>query len=103
MKKFNKWGANHKNIVPFDIKLVTHPDPNAAAFRIYSDKEDFYLFVIPNYENKTVEVSTDINTTFSDMVLELMINKGDMENVVRQVHSRAFETQPEGYLFSPLN
>ena len=63
-------------------------------FRIYSDKEDFYLFVLPNYETKQIEVSTDVNTKFSDMVFEFIANSGDLENIIRQVYLKSFQTQP---------
>jgi hypothetical protein len=90
-KRFNKFGAAYRNIKQFDVEKVDNVDPNAAVFRIYSGKDDFYLFFLPNYETKQVEVSTDINTTFSDAVLEFMINSGDVANVMKEVYTRTFQ------------
>jgi hypothetical protein len=91
MKKYNKFGAAYRNIKQFDVEKVDNVDPNAAVFRVYSGKDDFYLFFLPNYETKQVEISTDVNTTFSDAVLEFMINSGDVANVMKEVYNKAFQ------------
>ena len=104
MKKFNKFGAAHKNIIKFDVEKIDNVDPNAAVFRIYSDKEDFFLFILPNYETKQIEVGTDVNTKFSDMVFEFLVNSGDIENVIKEVYKKAFqEVTVELPKLMPLN
>jgi hypothetical protein len=104
MKKFNKFGAAHKNIIKFDVEKIDNVDPNAAVFRIYSDKEDFFLFILPNYETKQIEVGTDVNTKFSDMVFEFLVNSGDIENVIKEVYKKAFqEVTVEEPKLMPLN
>ena len=82
MRKYNKYGAGYRNVKKFEVENILHKDENAAAFRIYSGKDEFYLYFLPNYENKTVEVSTNVNTKFSDSVLEFLINNGDVTNIM---------------------
>ena len=48
MRKYNKFGAAYRNIKQFDVERVDNVDKNAAVFRIYSGKDDFYLFFLPN-------------------------------------------------------
>jgi hypothetical protein len=92
MKKYNKWGAAHKNVKQFDIEVLSDKDDNEAIFRIHTKKEEFKLFFIPNYETKQIEVSTDIDTKFSDDCLSFLINSGDIENMVKQIYQKAFNT-----------
>ena len=94
MRKYNKWGANHRNKIKFDVENILHEDKNAAAFRIYSTKDEFLLYFLPNYENKTVEVSTDRDTKFSDAVVELLANNGDITNILEAVYTKAFKEIP---------
>jgi hypothetical protein len=91
MKKYNKYGAGYKNVRRFEVENILHQDENAASFKIYDDKDEFMLYFIPNYENKTVEVSTDRNTIFSDSVLELLINNGDVTNIMEAVYTKTFK------------
>jgi hypothetical protein len=93
-QRYNKWGAAHKNITQFDVEPILHKDENAVAFRIYSNKDEFLLYFTPNYENKTVEVGTDRNTKFSDATLEFLVNSGDVENIMKQVYTKAFIEVP---------
>ena len=95
MKKYNRYGASHRNVKRFEVENVLHEDKNAAAFYIHSNKDEFNLFFIPNYQNKTVEVSTDKNTTFSDSVLEFLINNGDVTNIMEAVYTKAFKQTPQ--------
>jgi hypothetical protein len=90
MRKYNKFGAAYKNVKRFEVENILHEDENAAVFRIYTDKDEFHLYFLPNYENRTVEVSTDINTKFSDAVLEFLINNGDVTNIMEAVYTKAF-------------
>jgi hypothetical protein len=90
MKKYNKWGADYKNIKQFDVETLSGKDDTEVVFRIYDKKDEFLLFFNPNYDNKTIEVGTDRNTKFSDAVLEFLINSGDVENVMKQVYAKAF-------------
>jgi hypothetical protein len=90
MKKYNKFGANHRNVRRFEVENILHQDKNAAAFRIYDTKDEFHLYFLPNYENKTVEVSTDVNTKFSDAVVEFLVNNGDITNILEAVYTKAF-------------
>ena len=94
MKKYNRFGAAHRNVKRFEVENVLHEDANAAAFRIYSDKDEFLLYFLPNYENKTVEVSTDRDTKFSDQVVEFLVNNGDVTNIMEAVYTKAFKQIP---------
>ena len=94
MRKYNKYGAADKNVRRFEVENILHEDKNAAAFRIYDKKDEFYLYFLPNYENKTVEVSTNVNTKFSDAVLTLLINNGDVTNIMEAVYTKAFKEIP---------
>jgi len=93
-RRFNKYGAAYKNVRRFEVENILHEDKNAAAFRIYDSKDEFYLYFLPNYENKTVEVSTNVNTKFSDAVLELLINNGDVTNILEAVYTKTFKEVP---------
>jgi hypothetical protein len=94
MKKYNKYGAAYKNVRRFEVENILHEDANATTFHIYDTKDEFYLYFLPNYENKTVEVSTDRNNKFSDAVLELLINNGDVTNIMEAVYTKAFKEVP---------
>ena len=90
MKRYNKWGADYKNIKQFDVETISDKDDVEVVFRIYDKKDEFLLFFTPNYEDKTIGVATDRDTKFSDAVLEFLIKSGDVENVIKQVYSKAF-------------
>jgi hypothetical protein len=94
MRKYNKYGAGYRNVRRFEVENILHEDKNAAAFRVYDAKDEFYLYFLPNYENKTVEVSTNVNTKFSDAVLEFLINNGDVTNIMEAVYTKAFKEVP---------
>jgi hypothetical protein len=94
MRKYNRFGAAHRNVKRFEVENVLHEDANAAAFKIYSSKDEFYLYFLPNYENKTVEVSTDRDTKFSDAVVEFLANNGDITNILEAVYTKAFKQIP---------
>ena len=94
MKKYNKYGAGYKNVRRFEVENILHQDKNAASFKIYDDKDEFYLYFLPNYENKTVEVSTDRDTKFSDAVVELLANNGDITNILEAVYTKTFKEIP---------
>lgn len=91
MKKYNKWGADYKNVKQFDVQLLSDKEDIEAVFRIYDKKDEFLLFFTPNFENKTIGVATDRDTKFSDAVLEFLIKSGDVENVMKQVYNKAFQ------------
>jgi hypothetical protein len=88
--KYNKYGADYKNIKQFDVETISDKDDVEVVFRIYDNKDEFLLFFTPNYEDKTIGVATDRDTKFSDAVLEFLIKSGDVENVMKQVYHKAF-------------
>lgn len=94
-QRYNKFGAAHKNITQFDVQTISDKDDVEVVFRIYDKKDEFLLFFSPNYQNKTIEVGTDRDTKFSDAVLEFLINSGDVENIMKQVYSKAFQQSPQ--------
>ena len=94
MRKYNKYGAGYRNVRRFEVENILDKDENAAVFKIYDNKDEFILYFLPNYENKTVEVSTNVNTKFSDAVLELLINNGDVTNIMEAVYTKAFREVP---------
>ena len=89
-QRYNKWGANHRNVRRFEVENILHEVENAAVFKIYDTKDEFHLYIIPNYENRTVEVSTDKNSKFSDAVVEFLVNNGDITNILEAVYTKAF-------------
>jgi len=93
-KKYNRYGAAYRNVRRFEVENILHQDKNAASFRIYDSKDEFYLYFLPNYENKTVEVSTDRDTKFSDSVVEFLANNGDITNILEAVYTKTFKEVP---------
>lgn len=94
-QRYNKWGADYKNVKQFDVETLSDKDDTEVVFRIYDKKDEFLLYFTPNYENKTIGVVTDRDTKFSDAVLEFLIKSGDVENVMKQVYSKAFNQAPQ--------
>ena len=93
-RMYNRYGAAHRNVRRFEVENILHQDENAASFKIYDDKDEFMLYFLPNYENKTVEVSTDKDTKFSDSVVAFLINNGDITNILEAVYTKTFKEVP---------
>lgn len=91
MKKFNKYGASHKNEVKFDSEIVTEyreqklPE-DVLMIRCYSKKDECYVLYQPNYEEKQVGISLDRTTPFSDAVLTWLINSGQAEAMMKEIY-----------------
>ena len=101
MKKYNKFGADHKNkkLNLYDIELVKEyngnkVDENAIVAKIISTEETFYVFILPNYEEKWVRMGCDSNTEFAQQVTQLMMESGEAEYLIKQVYDKCFGEQP---------
>ena len=97
MKKYNKWGAEHKNkrLNLYDIELVSEyndnpVDENAIVAKIIGTEETFYVFILPNYEEKWVRMGCDSNTDFAQQVTQLMMESGEAEFLIKQVYEKCF-------------
>jgi hypothetical protein len=91
MKRFNKFGADHKNEIKFDSEIITEykgqklPE-DILMIRCYSKKDECHILYQPNYEEKQVGISLDRTTPFSDAVLTWLINSGTAEKLMRQIY-----------------
>ncbi len=104
MKKYNKFGADHKNhknkkLNLYDIELVkeyngNQVDENAIVAKVISTEETFYVFILPNYEEKWVRMGCDSNTEFAQQVTQLMMESGEAEFLIKQVYDKCFSEQP---------
>jgi hypothetical protein len=95
MRKYNKYGAGHKNITLYDIELVktyngTPVPPDTLVSKIIGKKESFHLLFIPNHETKEIRFGADVNTDFSNQVMDLMMQSGEAEHLMKQMHQVAF-------------
>jgi len=98
-RKYNKWGAGDKNITLYDIELVktyngTPVPPDTLVSKIIGKKETFHLLFIPNHETKEIRFGADVNTNFSNQVMDLMIQSGEAEHLMKQMHEVAFGSKP---------
>jgi hypothetical protein len=101
MKKYNKFGADHKNnkLNLYDIELVKEYngnkiDENSIVAKIIGTKETFYVFILPNYAEKWVRFGCDSNTDFAQQVTQLMMESGEAEHLIKQVYDKCFPEQP---------
>ena len=101
MKKYNKYGADHKNgkLNLYDIELVKEyndnpVDENSIVAKIIGTEETFYVFILPNYEEKWVRMGCDSNTEFAQQVTQLMMESGEAEYLIKEVYNKCFPEQP---------
>ena len=106
MKKYNKFGADHKNnkLNLYDIELVKEyndnpVDENSIVAKIIGTEETFYVFILPNYEEKWVRMGCDSNTEFAQQVTQLMMESGEAEYLIKQVYDKCFAIETT----SPVN
>jgi len=100
MKKYNKYGADHKNgnLNLYDVEIVneyngTAVDSKALVAKIIGKKETFHIFILPNYDEKWVRFGCDSNTDFAQQVTQLMMESGEAEHLIKQVYERCFGQQ----------
>jgi len=100
-KKYNKFGADHKNVKLnlYDVELVSEYngkkiDENSIVAKIIGTEETFYIFILPNYEKKWVNMGCDSNTDFAQQVTQLMMESGEAEYLIKQVYNKCFPEQP---------
>ena len=96
-KKYNRYGADHKNekLNLYDIELVREYngnkiDPNAIVAKIIGKEETFHVFILPNYDEKWVRMGCDSNTDFAQQVTQLMMESGEAEYLIKQVYDKCF-------------
>jgi hypothetical protein len=101
MKKYNKYLVPEKNkkLDLYDIEIVSEYngnkiDENSIVAKIISSKETFYIFILPNYEERWVRFGCDSNTDFAQQVTQLMMESGEAEFLIKQVYDRCFSEQP---------
>ena len=104
MKKYNKFGADHKNrkLNLYDIEIVSEyngnkVDENAIVAKIIGTKETFYIFILPNYEEKWVRMGCDSNTEFAQQVTQLMMESGEAEHLIKQVYDKCFNVETTSF------
>jgi len=97
MKKYNKYGADHKNnkLNLYDIELVSEyngskVDKNEIVAKIVGDEETFHIFILPDHDKKTVSLALDSNSSFAQNVVQLMMQSGEAEYLVKQVYDELF-------------
>ena len=100
MKKYNKFGADHKNnkLNLYDIELVREYNgnkiyPNAIVAKIIGKEETFHVFILPNYKEKWVRMGCDSNTEFAQQVTQLMMESGEAEHLIKQVYKKCFAVE----------
>jgi len=101
MKKYNKYLVPEKNnkLNLYDIEIVSEyngkkVDENAIVAKIIGTKETFYIFILPNYEEKWVRMGCDSNTDFAQQVTQLMMESGEAEYLIKEVYNKCFN-KPE--------
>jgi hypothetical protein len=97
MKKYNKYLLPEKNskLNLYDIELVKEyngspVDPNSIIAKIIGKEETFHVFILPNYQEKWVNMGCDSNTDFAQQVTQLMMESGEGEYLIKQVYDKCF-------------
>jgi hypothetical protein len=90
--KFNKYGADHKNVLTFDTEILTEYKGEPIAddliiMRAYTKKDECYILFAPNFADKKIGLSLDRTTTFSDAVLAYLINSGEAQKVMSAMYN----------------
>ena len=100
MKKYNKYLLPEKNkkLDLYDVEIVSEYngkkiDENAIVSKIIGSKETFYIFILPNYQEKWVRMGCDSNTEFAQQVTQLMMESGEAEFLIKQVYEKCFAVE----------
>ena len=100
MKKYNKYLVPEKTekLNLYDVEIVktyngSVVDEKSLVAKIIGTKETFYIFILPNYEEKWVRFGCDSNTEFAQQVTQLMMESGEAEYLIKQVYERCFGQQ----------
>ena len=84
----------------YDVEIVKEyngspVDENALVAKITGKDETFYIFILPNYEEKWVRMACNSNTDFAQQVTQLMMESGEAEHLIKQVYERCFSKSDE--------
>ena len=92
MKKYNKYGANEKNVLTFDTEILNEYKgetlgEDLVMMRAYTKKDECYILFAPNFADKKIGLSLDRTTTFSDAVLAYLINSGEAQKIMSAMYN----------------
>lgn len=91
MRKYNKYGASHKNVTKYEMEILMEKDgveipEDLLMIRCYTSKDECVLTFAPNMADKTIGLMLDRTTPFSDAVLEHLIKSGDAEKIMKSIY-----------------
>ena len=92
MKKYNKYGADDKNVITFDTEILDEYKGESIAkdliiMRAFTKKDECYILFAPNFADKKIGLSLDRTTTFSDAVLTYLINSGEAQKIMSSMYN----------------
>jgi hypothetical protein len=92
MKKYNKYGADDKNVITFDTEILDEYKGESIAddliiMRAYTKKDECYILFAPNFADKKIGLSLDRTSTFSDAVLTYLINSGEAQKIMSAMYN----------------
>jgi len=92
MKKYNKYGADDKNVITFDTEILDEYKGEPIAddliiMRAFTKKDECYILFAPNFADKKIGLSLDRTTTFSDAVLTYLINSGEAQKIMSAMYN----------------
>jgi hypothetical protein len=92
MKKYNKYGADEKNVITFDTEILDEYKGETIAddliiMRAFTKKDECYILFAPNFADKKIGLSLDRTTTFSDAVLTYLINSGEAQKIMSAMYN----------------
>ena len=92
MKKYNKYGADEKNVITFDTEILDEYKGKPIAddliiMRAFTKKDECYILFAPNFADKKIGLSLDRTTTFSDAVLTYLINSGEAQKIMSAMYN----------------
>ena len=92
MKKYNKYGADDKNVITFDTEILDEYKGEPIAddliiMRAFTKKDECYILFAPNFADKKIGLSLDRTSTFSDAVLTYLINSGEAQKIMSAMYN----------------
>jgi hypothetical protein len=92
MKRFNKYGADDKNVITFDTEILDEYKGESIAddliiMRAFTKKDECYILFAPNFADKKIGLSLDRTTPFSDAVLTYLINSGEAQKIMSAIYN----------------
>jgi len=106
MKKYNKYGAEEKNITEFDTEIITEykgeklPD-DVLMVKCYSKTNECHVAFIPDYENKRIGTKMDKTDVFATSVLQWLIDSGTAERLMKEIYDLLWSEQSQANVVEP--